>query len=165
MCWQRFVTGVEVAIGSATTISEVAISNGHCIHQTLLCFLVVRSSLCKRGSSVWKWHCLSRHNLLHRLAMYWHTLQQTWRYGNVYGTSKVCSVLDYILEIVQFFQFNILESLKRIVLLWSKLQHAYRRAKFVEMGLPIQDQPAVQAYNVMVLIASNLEVSQVCVKL
>ena len=35
----------------------------------------------------------------------------------------------------------------------------------MEMGLLIQDQPAAQAYNVMVLIASNLEVSQVCAKL
>ena len=35
----------------------------------------------------------------------------------------------------------------------------------MEMGLLIQDQPAVQAYNVMALIASKLEVSQVCAKL
>ena len=31
MYWWRFVTGVEVAIGSAAAIYKVALSNGHCI--------------------------------------------------------------------------------------------------------------------------------------
>ena len=71
--------------------------------------------------------------------------------GYMFETSKLCSAI-----ICLYLQKN------SNCVLCLKQQHAYRRVKCVEMGLPIQDQSAVRASNVMALIASNLEVKQVC---
>ena len=42
----RFVTGLEVTIGSAAAISKVAIYNGHCIIWHNHCFISIRKNLC-----------------------------------------------------------------------------------------------------------------------
>ena len=52
MYWRRFVTGLEVAIGSTAAISKVAIYNGHCIQYSKL-KRAQRTAFLSKLTSIW----------------------------------------------------------------------------------------------------------------